>query len=199
MKLHLKAGLRLLIIFMLSTFFTFSSTAQKSKLDWANDTISKADAIGGKNTYLNTIRGSGQSATEQINLPVDKLKEIIDACAANNISNVAVMIISLRQSDIQRYRKNNPGLPSNIKDSELKGRQMIVIKVPKSAFTASMSQMGAKLNSPVNSSLSASLLSAGLLQIKELYKELPFASGSYYFSFGAMCPPPASCDTEESF
>lgn len=196
MKLYPKTGLRFLIIILLSSIFTFSSTAQKNKLDWANDTISKADAMGGKNTYLNTIRGSGQSATEQINIPVDKLKEIIDACAANNISNVAVMIISLRQSDIERYKKNNPDITSNLKDSDLKGRQMIVIKVPRSAFAAQMSQMGTKLNSPVTSSLSASLLSAGLVQIKELYKELPFASGSYYFSFGAMCPPPAACDTE---
>ncbi|MEO5947553.1 MAG: hypothetical protein ABIP79_12105 [Chitinophagaceae bacterium] len=197
MKLHPKAGLQFLITIMLSAIFTFSSTAQKNNLDWANDTISKGDAIGGKNSYLNTIRGSGQNATEQINLPVDKLKEIIDACAANNISTVAVMIISLRQSDIQRYKKNNPDIPSNLKDSDLKGRQMIVIKVPRSAFTAPMSQKGAKSNSRVANSLSASLLSAGLVQIKELYKELPFASGSYYFSFGSMCPPPAACDTEE--
>lgn len=197
MKQQPSAGIKSFALLFISFYLASTIQAQRmTKIDWAKDTISRADAIAAKNTYLNTIRGSGQrNATQQINLPVEKLKEIIDACASSNVSDVAVMIITLRQNDIAHYRKNNPS--SEASDNDLKGGQMLVFKIPRMAFADAAK---AKVNLSGNPSLAASLLSAGLVQLKEGYQETPFASGYLYFSFGSICPPPTSCgDDEESF
>ncbi len=189
MKQNSLTGLRFLITFFLITFIASSSTAQKGKIDWAKDTLSQTDALGARMTYENTIKGSGQKPTLQINLQVDKLKEIMDACNANNIYNVAVMIITLRQQDVQRYKNLNPGTTAT--DNEIKGSQMLVFKVPRAAFAG---MTGAKINTPKNNSLMVSLLSAGLVVLDDTYADLPFGRDDIYLSFGTICPPPTSCD-----
>ncbi|MEO7924768.1 MAG: hypothetical protein ABIR30_13885 [Chitinophagaceae bacterium] len=175
---------------MLSTFLIISiSQAQYKKIDWANDTISKADAVGMKNTYVNTVRGSGQLATEKIILPVDKMKEIFDACAAHNITDVSVMIVSIRQNDIVRLRKTNPEITST--GGQMKGRQLLVFKVPREAFAG---QTSSKINLTSSNPLMLSLLGAGLSLVDMSLFKAAAAAGDIYFSIGTICPPPASCD-----
>ena len=170
--------------------FSFAQDQTTSKIDLGKDTISRTDVIGAKNTYLNSLKAFGQKATEQINLPVDKLSAIVDACNKNNISDVAVIIITLRQSDIARYRRLNP--TSTATDAELKGSQMLVFKVPRQAFAGAAA---AKVKLSNNNPLMLSLLSAGLVLLDKPFTGLSPASGNLYFSFGSICPPPASCDT----
>lgn len=180
----------LIVLFILMLNFTISQAQTSSKIDWSKDTISKSDAIGAKSTYLNTIKGSGQkNATERINLPVDKLKEIIDACAAIGVTEVSVMIISLRQSDIARYRSSNPGTTAT--DDQLKGSQMLVFRIPRMAMAGAM---GAKINVGKNP-LMVSLLASGLVMLDAPFAGIPFASGDLFFLVGSICPPPTSCDT----
>lgn len=190
MKPQLIKGLKAFLFLSVSILFFNASYAQNSnRIEWSKDTLSRDDVKGANDTYKNTIRGSGQNPTQQINLPVDKLKEILDACYSSGVSNVAVLFITLRQKDVARYKRNNPG--TTAPDNEIKGSQMFVIKVPRNAFAG---KAGAKINVSGNNSLPLSLLSSGLVQLKESYKELPFAAGSLYFSFGTLCPPPSSCD-----
>ncbi len=191
MKPQLTNGFKAILFLSLSILFFNSSYAQNStKIDWSKDTLSIEDVKGANDTYKNTIRGSGQSPTQQVNLPVDKLKEILDACYSNGVSDISVLFITLRQKDVDRYKKNNPGITAP--DDEIKGSQMIVIRVPRSAFAG---KTGAGINISGNNALPLSLLGTGLIQLKEAYTELPFASGSLYFSIGTICPPPSSCDT----
>lgn len=170
--------------------FSFAQDQTISKIDLGKDTISRTDVIGAKNTYLNSLKAFGQKATEQITLPVDKLSVIVDACKMNNISGLAVIIITLRQSDIARYRRMNP--TSTATDAELKGSQMLVFKVPRQAFTGAAA---AKTSLSKSNPLLISLLSAGLVLLDKPYANLSPFSGDMYFSFGTICPPPASCDT----
>ena len=178
------------VLALMSTFLCISLTqAQYKKIDWANDTISKADALGMKSTFVNTVRGSGQLATERINLPVDKMKEIFDACAAHNITDVSVMIVTIRQSDIARLRKTNPEISAT--GGQIKGRQLLVFRVPREAFAG---QAGSKINLGSSNPLMLSLLGAGLSRLDMSMFRNAAASGDIYFSIGTICPPPASCD-----
>lgn len=183
---HLK---HVLILFPVLFFFTMAQAQPAKHIDWASDTISKADAIGGKNTYVNTVRGSGQLATEKIILPVNKLKEILDACAANYITEVTVLIVTIRQSDVARMRKTNPEISATA--SQLKGRQMLVFRIPRAAFA---SASGSKATVSSNSPLMMSLLGMGLALLDASYFDLPATGDDIYFSIGTICPPPASCD-----
>jgi hypothetical protein len=167
----------------------FILQAQSSKIDWSRDTVSKADAIGGKDTYVNTIRGSGQLATEKITLPVDKMKEILDACAAKGVTEITVLFVAIRQSDIARFRKNNPEIGGT--NSQLKGRQLIVFRIPRHVFSY---QAGSKAGIPQDNPLLLSLLSVGLMQLDQSYIDAPAEGDDIYFSIGTICPPPASCD-----
>jgi len=168
---------------------SFLLNAQSSRIEWARDTVSKSDAMGGKDTYVNTIRGSGQLATEKITLPVDKMKEIFDACYANNITEITVFFVAIRSSDLARFRKNNPEISAT--NSQLKGRQMLVFKVPRHAFGA---KSGASAEIPQNHPLILSLAGIGLMQISSSLLDIPATGDDIYFSIGTICPPPASCD-----
>jgi len=182
--------LRPLIVSVVALLSATVNQAQTSdNIDMSKDTISKTNAIGARNTFLNNLRGQGKKATERIKIPVNKLKTIMDACAANKITDVSVMVITLGQNDLVQARKHNPGLT----DQDLRGAQMLVFRVPRSAFPAAS---GAKINGPTNSRLMISLLGAGLVLLEERYADLPFASDDLFFSFGSICPPPTSCDTE---
>lgn len=181
----------LIVFLFLLLNFTTSQAQTSSKIDWSKDTISRADAIGAKSTYLNSIKASGQkNATERINLPVDKLKEIIDACAAKGVTEISVMIISIRQSDIARYRKIHPESPAS--DDQLKGSQMLVFRIPRMAMAGAA---GSKINGGKNP-LMLSLLSSGLVMMDSPFAGIPYATGDLFFLLGGICPPPTSCDTE---
>jgi hypothetical protein len=146
-------------------------------------------ATGARNTYLNLIRGSGQpNATQSITLPVGKLKNIIDACSAFNISEISVMVISLRQSDIAHYRRMNPGTMAT--DNEIKGSQILVFRIPRSVFPNIASSKAASLK---NSPLMLNLASLGLFLMESAFAEIPAAGEDLFFVMGAICPPPASC------
>jgi hypothetical protein len=113
----------------------------------------------------------------------------MDACDANNITEVSVMIITIRQSDLVQARKHNLG----VTDDQLKGSQMLVFRVPRRAFTGAT---GAKINVSNNNGLMFSLLGAGLVLLESPYTDLPFSNDDFFFSLGSICPPPTSCDTE---
>lgn len=166
-----------------------SHAQMAGKINMSNDTISRTTAIGARNTFANSLRGNGNKASDRIKLPVDKLKEIMDACTAKNITEVSVMIITIRQEDLAQARKQNPG----VADDDLKGRQMLVFRVPRRAFSSGSSS---KINMPKNNSLMISLLGAGLVILDSPYTDLPFGTDDVYFAFGSICPPPTSCDTE---
>jgi len=187
------AGLRPVITFVIPLLLSFTLAAQNSKeIEWSKDTISRADALGAKSTYVNMIKGSGQkNATERITIPVGKLKTILDACDAKGITEISVMVISIRQSDIAHYRKNNPG--STATDDQLKGSQILVFKVPRSAFYTGAA--GAKANLSSNPLL-LSLMASGLVLLDQEYADLPAGSDMLFFSIGAICPPPGSCDAD---
>lgn len=166
-----------------------SSAQSSGPIDWARDTISKADASGARGTYLNMIRGSGQpNATELIKIPVDKLKAVMDACSENNIPEVSVMVIALRPRDIAHYRRMNPNTTAT--DNEIRGSQILVFRVPRSAFANSVMQSGKFIR---NNPLMLSLAAAGLTLMESRYSKMPVAEEFLYFSMGAICPPPASC------
>lgn len=192
MRQLLFAGIKPVSIFFFLLLFSFVVRAQSAKgIDWSKDTVSKNDAVGAKSTYLNMIKGSGQkNATERIALPVDKLKSILDACAAKNITEIAVMIVSLRQSDIVRYRKSHP--ESTATDEQLKGSQILVFKVPRHVFAGATSAKSNLAGHP----LMMSLLAAGLIQLDAGYSDFPATGDALYFSLGTICPPPGSCDSE---
>ncbi len=190
MKLSPQTSPLFLFTFFLSFCFAFDLNAQKfDKIDLSKDTISRTNAIGARNTFANSLRSGGNKATDRIKLPVDKLKEIMDACDANNITEVSVMIITIRQNDLVQARKHNLGAT----DDQLKGSQMLVFRVPRRAFTGAT---GAKINVSNNNGLMFSLLGAGLVLLESPYTDLPFGSDDFFFSLGSICPPPTSCDTE---
>jgi len=175
-------------IYLLAVLFTTSTFAQNSQfpaIDWAKDTIPRENALAAKSLYVNNLRGHALKGTENINLPVDKLKAVMDACAANSITDISVAIITIRQNDVVFFRNNNP----DATDAQLTGSQMLVFKVPRRAFGGAV---GAKINTS-NSPLMMSLLAAGLIILDKPITELPFGTGDVYLSFGSICPPPASC------
>lgn len=177
------------IVLSFLTLPAISSAQANNSIDWSTDTISKTTATGARNTYLNMIRGSGQpNATESIKLPVGKLKTIIDACSAHNITEISVMVISLRQSDVAHYRRMNPGTTAS--DAEIRGSQILVFRIPRAAFPNPLSSKGGSLK---NSPLILSLSSLGLFLMESSYTEMPPVAEDLFFTMGKICPPPASC------
>lgn len=172
----------LTIVILLISFSGFSQ-----QFDWAKDTVSNDVARGQKDTYRNIIRGSGQKATERVNLPVSKLKFILDACAANNITEISAYFTAIRQDDIARYRRNHP--ETNATDQQLLKSQLIIFRIPRSAFKGAM---GAKVNLS-NHPTMLMLLGMGLTLLDMPYGDFDM-SGDVYLDLGTICPPPTSCD-----
>lgn len=182
--------LQIILLFTLVLLTAAVSHSQiKDGIDLSKDTISKTNAIGARNTYANNLRAHGNKATDRIKLPVKKIKDIMDACTARGITEVSVMVITIRQEDLVQARKQNPGLT----DQDLRGSQMLVFRVPRSAFPGAS---GAKAKLPPNNRLMVSMLGAGLVLLEGQYSDLPFGTDDLFFSFGGICPPPTSCDTE---
>lgn len=176
---------RLFITFCLALFIAPDINAQTSPLDWSKDTLSKSDAMGRRDTYLNTIRGSGQKATARVNMPVDKLKAIMDACASKGITEVSFLMTVIRPQDVARYRRNHP--ETSASDEQLKGSQLVIIRVKRGAFE------GNKSASLSNNATMVSLLSMGLILLDQPYG-MDGMEEDIYFDLGVICPPPASCD-----
>ena len=188
MKQFIHRGCKpLLVIFAFLSICIFSRA--QSGLDWKKDTISKTDANGAKSSYGNLIRANGKSnVTERVVLPVSKLKSVMDACAANNISDVSVLIVAIRPgADVARYKKNHPEAAAYA-DKDIEWKQLLVFKVPRRAFSGMSSK--AKISSHP---LMISLASLGLVTIDQGYG-LPDSADDLYLEFGTICPPPLSCD-----
>lgn len=185
MKLLPQLPSRLFLTSFLLVCITFFTTAQGfSKVDLSKDTISMADANASRSEYRNGVKGR---ATEKISLPVDKLKEILDACAAKGISKVDVLIGKVRANDIAHYKNFN----KEAGDNDLLGIQVLIFRVDRNAFS---SQLGAGTNLSKNNPLVLSMLAAGLFQVDAENVGLTGTSEFLYFSFGSICPPPLSCD-----
>lgn len=180
------------ILLLLSSVTQFVH-GQKSQIDWAKDTISAKDAKNSQYKFRSEWNGAGKKTTATITLPVDKLKAIMDACAQKGISDVQAYIVMIRPEDVNHFAALKPGMSENEK-KDLVGRQTIVLKVPRAAFFDGASQSGSKISPPRNNPLMLSLLGAGLIQIQNPEKrQTSVAEESLYFSFGIICPPPASC------
>jgi hypothetical protein len=151
------------------------------------DTVSNDVAKVQKESYRNIIKGSGQKATERVNFPVEKLKFILDACANNNIKDISAYFTAIRPEDISRYRANHP--ESTATDQQLLKSQLIIFRVPRSAFSGSM---GAKVNLSTHPTM-ISLLGMGLILLDGPFG-ITGTTEDLYFDIGTICPPPASCD-----
>ena len=176
------------LVFIVSFAVTQTAFGQLGKkIDWQNDTISKTKAINAQFKFRNDWSGAGKKTTSSVTMPVDKLKEIIDACAAKGISEVKFLIVTVRAEEIDQYARQKPGMTASEK-TDMIGRQILIAKVPRSAFFSGSTGF----NKPVsgNNPLMLSLLSAGLMQY-----EMPGAAAaeSLYFTFPDICPPPSSC------
>jgi len=182
----------------LSLFFSlwgmtafYNASAQKgAHIDWSKDTVSSTTANNAQRNFANALNGTGKKASTTITLPVDKLKDIMDACSAAGISSVKLMIVSIRAEDVAQYEKHNPGMSDNDK-KEIVGRQLVVIRVPRRTFAG---PSGSGILLPKNSALMISLLASGFAPIAPEIAGMPVGSEDLYFSFGSICPPPNSCD-----
>jgi hypothetical protein len=194
MQQPLKMQLRISMLIMAAIFFFSPVHAQpnqaNSRIDWSKDTISSTRAYNAQREYTKALNGAGKRATSTITLPVDKMKEIMDACAANGITSVKVMLIALRPEDIQHYSDQNPGLTPADK-ATLLGQQMIVFRVPRSAFPYSA---GSKAQTPMNSPLMVSLMAMGLVPLPDGFSGQTPGTADVYLTLGIICPPPAACD-----
>lgn len=177
------------ITILLFGVFILSAVVQgQSNIDWSKDTISKNDATGGRDSYNMTAKKSGLKQTSKVTLPVDKLKNIIDACNAKGITEISVLITTIRSVDVARYKRNHPEVAS-LPDDSLKWRQLLVLQIPRYAFDTNKSS-SIKVG---NATSLLSLLSMGLILIDRPVG-LPFTDGALYFDLGTICPPPAACD-----
>ncbi len=183
---------RNMLFSLLAILCGLSCVAQKTtRIDWSKDTISSTSANNAQRNFANALNGTGKKASSVISLPVDKMKDIMDACSANGIATVKVMVVSIRQEDVAHYEKNNPGISATDK-TELVGRQTLVIRVPRRAFAAAA---GSGMNIPKNNPIITSLLASGFFPFAaELAGMAPGSGDDYFFSFGQICPPPNSCD-----
>lgn len=176
-----------LVILILFIQFSGELKAQSNAPDMQYDTLAMRNADAAKRNYLNNIRGGGNpNATEQIGIPLDKLKYIVDACSSAGLTKLSFVIIKIRGEDLAFFKHHNP----DASESQLLGSQMLVIKVPRRVF-AGAAAAGIMNGKP----LLLNLAMAGLYTLEHHFADLPYGSGDLYLSFGTICPPPTSCDT----
>ena len=174
-----------LLIILFGTSASVKLLAQRP-INWADDTLSFSSVTEASKQYKKDIKKVNFNCTEQINLSVDKLKFLIDACAASGITSVGFLMVKISGSDLAHFKKHNP----NASEAELVGSQMLVIKIPRRAFTGA-----AAAGVIYPSRLMLSMAAAGIYRLGLPLSDLPFGTGDYYFTVGNICPPPASCDT----
>lgn len=190
MKQPLLPGLRPLFLLFVAFFFLLNSQAQTKPgfLDWGTDTVSAGAAASSATKFRSDLNNAGKKATKIVTLPVDKLKEILDACSANGVTDIKAMIVTIRADDTAQYSKRNPGMTAAEK-KDIIGRQTIILRVPRKAFGPS----GSRINVPGNNPLMLSLLAAGMV-VMDNPTGVASADEEVYFGLGIICPPPTSCD-----
>jgi hypothetical protein len=183
-------GIRVPMLVFVLLFSMTMINAQQSPpgIDWRKDTVAADAAKKAQAKFRSDLNTSGRKATTKITMEVAKLKEVMDALTAKGITNVTFMIVTIRREDTAQYAKRNPGM-TNAARNDLIGRQQLIIRVPRSAFTI---EMGFR-NSSATSTLMASLLLMGLSPLENNYAGLPDTDEDVYLGFGTICPPPASC------
>lgn len=181
---------------LLFSNFSFSQTPTQSNMkplsiNWDSDTVSAAAAAASATKFRSDLNNAGKKATKIVTLPVDKLKDIMDACSANGVSEVKLLIVMIRAEDTAQYSKHNPGMtPAEKKD--LIGRQTVILRVPRRAFEPS--QSGSRLNIQGKNPLMLSLLATGMVTMDKPIGGIPYGEGDVFFGLGSICPPPTSCD-----
>ena len=194
--MNCSTNLRVIVSSVLFLAFSVAQSAygQKTqKIDWAKDTISAKDAKNGQYKFRSEWNGAGKKTTAAVTLPVDKLKDIMDACTEKGIGEIQIYIVMIRPEDVNHFAAFRPGMSESDK-RDMIGRQSVVLKVPRAAFFDGASQSGSKISVPKTNPLMLSLLGAGLFQIENPGKqEAAFVEEYVYFSIAVICPPPASC------
>ncbi len=184
------AGILTPFLLVFSVFICLESRAQSSKgINWNTDTVAQSSATTRATRFRSDLNNAGKKATRIFTLQVDKLKEIMDACYSHNVTEVKIIVVTIRADDTAHYSRRNPGLTATER-KDLIGRQAIILKVPRHAFAVS----GSGINIPNKNPLMISLITAGLIQMDKPIAGLPVAEADIYFEFGSICPPPGSCD-----
>ncbi|HEY0750729.1 MAG TPA: hypothetical protein VGD26_06225 [Chitinophagaceae bacterium] len=157
------------------------------QIDWTKDTVTETAAIAARFRMNNDLNAAGRKSTQFISMNVVKLKEVVDACAAAGISDLKFWLTAIRREDVAQYALRHPNLTESQKN-DLVGRQILVIKVPRSIFKSPMQQGSGFIHGL--SPLMLGLLGSGFIPLD--LKDLA-AAGDTYLSFGTICPPPDSC------
>lgn len=157
-------------------------------INWDTDTVSILDAKKSQARYRADLVNARKKATTRVTMDVAKLNELFTILSAKGVQDVQFLMVTIRKEDTARYAKRNPGL-SNSDRNDLIGRQQVLIRVPRAAFEPAQ---GLGKNSRGGALMTALLLMgwspleggiAGSTSDDDLFLE-----------FGAICPPPGSCD-----
>lgn len=164
-----------------------TGTMGYAQIDWTKDTITESAAVAARFRMNNDLNAAGRKSTQFISMNVNKLKEVVDACAAAGISDIKFWLTAIRREDVAQYALRHPNMTEPQKN-DLIGRQILVIKVPRSIFRSPMQQGSGFIHGL--SPLMLGLLGSGFIPLD--LKDLA-AAGDTYLSFGSICPPPDIC------
>ena len=163
------------------------ATMSYGQIDWTKDTITETAAVAARYRINNDLNAAGRKSTQFISMNVMKLKEVVDACAAAGITDLKFWLTAIRREDVAQYALRHPNMTEPQKN-DLVGRQILVIKVPRSIFKSPMQQGSGFIHGL--SPLMLGLLGSGFIPLD--LKDFA-AAGDTYLSFGTICPPPDSC------
>lgn len=166
--------------------FSYSSFSQQTpgKIDWGRDTVSTSNAESRKEKYHIYFEKDLRNVTPSIFIPVDKLKAIVDACAAAKLENIEFILAVIRPQDTARYFERHPLAAEH--RPKVVNRQTILIKIPREvAGQISKSRLRRA------DKLITALYGLGY-KPWEVEGGWP-AGGSVYFDIGVICPPPSDC------
>ena len=184
MKNLKSAGLIVFIFTLLLHQNSWSQGGSKT-IEWDKDTVSSYNAQIRKDKYHIYFEKDLRNVTPSIYLPVNKLKAIVDVCAAGNIQNIEFILAVIRPQDTARYFAKHPSL-SDTDKFKVVNRQTLIIKVPR--------EVAQQLSYGRRNQLqkfSAAMLALGYTKIDSGFG-LNF-EGSVYFDIGTICPPPEGC------
>lgn len=187
-KPPLQFRIPVLILAGIFSLHTANAQTEAPGIEWQKDTVSVEAATKAQARFKTELNNSGKKATMKVSMEVAKLKQIMDALASRGVTNVTFHIVMIRKEDTAQYARRNPGLTTAARN-DLIGRQQLVIRVPRSAFSI---PMGSRQQAR-SSTLMASMLLMGLMPLENNFPGLPDASEDVYFGIGTICPPPASC------
>lgn len=187
MRSYKLRGFLPLMVFTTTLFILSVSIARaQGTIDWGRDTVSKTEVMDARNAYTSTVKRAGLKGTQKVSMPVDKLKTVIDALSARGITDIDILITTIRPQDIPRYRHSHN---TTATDEQLKWSQILVLRIPRAAFPG---YKGAGIKMSNNATL-ISLLSMGLVLIDQI-GGLPSTDDDLYLDLGTICPPPTVCD-----